>query len=87
MPLGHHLGLTFPDPDLRFAAATGHWTFGAIDWEEFRQILAGNGPCNRQRLATRRAAHESGAWVREAALAHAAKRRARRADTQKVAAE
>ncbi len=87
VPQGHHLGLTFPDRDLRLDEATGHWSFGAIDWEEFRQVLAGNGPCNRQRLATRRAAHESGAWVREAALAHAAKRRARRAAAERIAAE
>ena len=49
--------------------------FGEIDWEEFRRVLAGDGPCNRERLATRRRAHEDGAWVREAALAHAAKQR------------
>jgi ring-1,2-phenylacetyl-CoA epoxidase subunit PaaA len=88
VPQGHFLGLTFPDPELRFDEASGHWRFGEIDWEEFRQVLAGNGPCNRQRLATRRAAHESGAWVREAALAHAAKRRARKAQVaMKAAAE
>jgi ring-1,2-phenylacetyl-CoA epoxidase subunit PaaA len=79
VPQGHFLGLSFPDPALRFDAASGHWEFGAIDWEEFRQVLAGNGPCNRERLETRRAAHDAGAWVREAALAHAARRRARAA--------
>src|SRR5436189_10546 len=68
------LGLAIPDPDLA-QAEDGTWRFGEIDWEEFRQVLAGNGPCNRERLAERRAAHEDGAWVREAALAHAAKRR------------
>ncbi len=77
VPQARHLGLTVPDPDLRFE--DGHWVFGAIDWEEFRQVLAGNGPCNRERLAARRAAHAEGAWVREAALAHAAKRRERAA--------
>ncbi|WP_376098716.1 1,2-phenylacetyl-CoA epoxidase subunit PaaA [Roseomonas sp. CCTCC AB2023176] len=88
VPQGHFLGLTFPDPELRFDEASGHWRFGEIDWEEFRQVLAGNGPCNRQRLATRRAAHEAGAWVREAALAHAAKRRVRKAaSAMKAAAE
>jgi ring-1,2-phenylacetyl-CoA epoxidase subunit PaaA len=76
VPQGHFLGLTFPDPDLRFDEAAGHWRFGAIDWAEFKAVLAGNGPCNRQRMQVRRQAHESGAWVREAALAHAAKRRA-----------
>jgi ring-1,2-phenylacetyl-CoA epoxidase subunit PaaA len=87
VPQGHHLGLTFPDPKLRFDEATGHWRFGEIDWEEFRQVLAGNGPCNRERIEARRAAHAEGAWVREAALAHAAKRRARKAQAQKLAAE
>ncbi|GJE00049.1 1,2-phenylacetyl-CoA epoxidase subunit PaaA [Methylobacterium isbiliense] len=78
VPQGHHLGLTFPDPDLTYDEAAGHWRFGAIDWEEFRQVLAGNGPCNRQRMKQRRDAHAAGAWVREAAMAHAEKR-ARRA--------
>ncbi len=86
VPQAHFLGLTIPDPDLRYDEASGHWRFGAIDWEEFRQVLAGNGPCNRERMEARRRAHEDGAWVREAALAHAAKRRARAA-TEKVAAE
>ncbi|MBK1659185.1 1,2-phenylacetyl-CoA epoxidase subunit PaaA [Paracraurococcus ruber] len=85
VPQGHHLGLTFPDPELRFDAEGGHWRFGAIDWAEFKAVLAGNGPCNRQRLKTRRNAHESGAWVREAALAHAAKRRARAAQPARAA--
>jgi ring-1,2-phenylacetyl-CoA epoxidase subunit PaaA len=88
VPQGLHLGLTFPDPELRFDEAAGHWRFGAIDWAEFKAVLAGNGPCNRQRMRTRRAAHENGAWVREAALAHAAKRRARAAaEPLKQAAE
>jgi ring-1,2-phenylacetyl-CoA epoxidase subunit PaaA len=75
VPQGLHLGLTFPDPELRFDEAAGHWRHGPIDWDEFKNVLAGNGPCNRQRLAQRRAAHTEGAWVREAALAWAAKRR------------
>ncbi|MBO1074114.1 1,2-phenylacetyl-CoA epoxidase subunit PaaA [Roseomonas marmotae] len=83
VPQAHYLGLTLPDPDLRFEpdaegdGTTGHWRCGQIDWEEFKQILAGNGPCNRDRLAARNKAHEEGAWVREAALAFAEKRRAR----------
>jgi ring-1,2-phenylacetyl-CoA epoxidase subunit PaaA len=77
VPQGRYIGLTFPDPELRLDEATGHWCFGAIDWEEFKNVLAGNGPCNADRIAARRAAHAEGAWVREAALAHAAKRRAR----------
>jgi ring-1,2-phenylacetyl-CoA epoxidase subunit PaaA len=79
VPQARFLGLAVPDPDLRWDEAAGHWRFGAIDWAEFRRVLAGDGPCNRQRLATRRQAHAEGAWVREAALAHAAKRRARAA--------
>ena len=70
VPQGLHLGLTFPDPELRFDEATGHWTFGEIDWTEFKEVVAGNGPCNRQRLKARRKAHDDGAWVREAALAY-----------------
>lgn len=87
VPQGHFIGLTFPDPKLRFDEATGHWAFGEIDWEEFRQVLAGNGPCNRERIEARRKAHADGAWVREAALAHGAKRRARQHAAPKLAAE
>ncbi|NNE23871.1 MAG: 1,2-phenylacetyl-CoA epoxidase subunit A [Rhizobiales bacterium] len=73
------LGLTIPDPDLRFDEASGHWQVGEIDWDEFWSVVKGHGPCNRQRLAHRRDAHEAGAWVREAAVAFAAKERARSA--------
>jgi len=76
VPQAHYLGLTLPDPDLKFNEETGHWEYGTIDWEEFKQVIAGNGPCNRDRMAARRAAHEDGAWVREAALAFAEKRSA-----------
>jgi ring-1,2-phenylacetyl-CoA epoxidase subunit PaaA len=76
VPQGHYLGLTFPDPLLHCNEATGHWDFGTIDWEEFRRVLAGEGPCNRERLAARRHAHADGAWVREAALTYAAKQQA-----------
>ena len=75
VPQGLYLGLAFPDPELHFDEASGHWHFGAIDWDEFRRVLAGEGPCNRERLETRRKAHEDGAWVREAARAHAARGR------------
>lgn len=85
VPQGHFLGLTFPDPKLAFNAATGHWEFGEIDWAEFKRVVAGDGPCNRQRMRQRRAAHEAGAWVREAALAFAEKRKQRTA--MSVAAE
>jgi ring-1,2-phenylacetyl-CoA epoxidase subunit PaaA len=82
VPQAHHLGLTIPDPALRFDEAAGHWVFGEIDWAEFRQVLAGNGPCNRDRMAARRLVEDEGGWVREAALAHAAKRRARQTRPQ-----
>ncbi|MFD1626969.1 1,2-phenylacetyl-CoA epoxidase subunit PaaA [Azospirillum griseum] len=74
VPQAEFLGLTIPDPDLRLNAETGHYEFGAIDWSEFNEILKGNGPCNRERLEARRKAWDEGAWVREAATAHAAKR-------------
>ncbi len=76
VPQAHYLGLTIPDPGMK-QDADGHWVYSEIDWEEFKQVLAGNGPCNRDRLAARRKAHADGAWVREAAAAYAAKRSAR----------
>jgi ring-1,2-phenylacetyl-CoA epoxidase subunit PaaA len=76
VPQGHFLGLAFPDPKLRFDGESGHWLFGEIDWAEFRNVLAGNGPCNRQRLRQRREAHDNGAWVRAAAIAYGEKRKA-----------
>ena len=79
VPQAHYLGLTIPDEQLELDEASGHWRYGDIDWQEFYDVLAGNGPCNRQRLAHRRRAQEEGAWVREAAHAHAAKRAARQA--------
>jgi ring-1,2-phenylacetyl-CoA epoxidase subunit PaaA len=73
VPQAESLGLTLPDPDLKWNEERGHHDFGAIDWTEFQAVLKGNGPCNEQRLAQRRRAHDEGAWVREAAAAHAAK--------------
>lgn len=73
VPQAQYLGLTIPDPGM-IQDADGHWRYGEIDWTEFKQVLAGNGPCNRDRLAARRKVHEEGAWVREAAAAYAAKR-------------
>ncbi len=73
------LGVTLPDPHLKWNEERGHYDFGPIDWEEFWNVVRGNGPCNRQRLQARVQAHEQGAWVREAALAHAEKRRRRQA--------
>jgi len=75
VPQAGVLGLTLPDPDLRLNAETGHYEFGEIDWAEFKEILSGNGPCNRQRIERRKAAHAEGAWVREAAVAYANKRK------------
>ncbi len=86
VPQAHYLGLAIPDPQLEFEEANGHWRFGDIDWDEFKRVIAGNGPCNRERMRARRKAHEEGAWVREAALAYAEKRRRRDAAMQ-VAAE
>ncbi len=71
------LGMTLPDPDLKWNEERGHYDFGKINWDEFWQVVAGNGPCNKQRLATRKKAWDNGAWVREAATAHAEKRKAR----------
>lgn len=73
VPQAHFLGLTLPDADLRFNEQTGNWDYGAIDWDEFKQVISGNGPCNRDRMAARRKAHADGAWVREAAAAYAKK--------------
>jgi ring-1,2-phenylacetyl-CoA epoxidase subunit PaaA len=79
VPQAKYLGLKIPDPDLKFNKETGHWEFGAIDWDEFKRVLGGNGPCNRERMAARRKAHEEGAWVREAALTYAEKQRMKKA--------
>jgi ring-1,2-phenylacetyl-CoA epoxidase subunit PaaA len=86
VPQAQVLGLTLPDPDLRWEPAgdraegdegEGHWRFGPIDWAEFDAVLRGDGPCNAQRIERRRRAHDEGAWVREAATAYADKQRAR----------
>jgi ring-1,2-phenylacetyl-CoA epoxidase subunit PaaA len=73
VPQAEYLGLTVPDPELRWDEAAGHYVHGPIDWSEFHAVLKGDGPCNRERLAARRAAHEAGRWVREAAAAYAEK--------------
>jgi ring-1,2-phenylacetyl-CoA epoxidase subunit PaaA len=86
VPQGLHLGLTFPDPELSFDEASGHWRFGEIDWSELREVIAGNGPCNRERMKARRKAHADGAWVREAALAYAEKRKRRAEEARREAA-
>ena len=73
VPQADYLGLKMPDPDLRWNEERGHYDFGEIDWSEFHEVLKGNGPCNRERLAARVEAWENGAWVREAAVAYAQK--------------
>ena len=80
VPQAEYLGLTMPDPDLHFDAEAGHYRFGAIDWDEFKRVVKGGGPVARDRMKARRKAYDDGAWVREAALAHAEKKRVRRAE-------
>jgi ring-1,2-phenylacetyl-CoA epoxidase subunit PaaA len=77
VPQADYLGISVPDPDLKWNEETGHYDFGPIDWDEFWKVVNGDGPCNRQRLQARIDAHERGEWVREAALAHAEKRQQR----------
>jgi ring-1,2-phenylacetyl-CoA epoxidase subunit PaaA len=73
VPQAERLGVTLPDPEIRWNAERGHYDFGEVDWAEFRAVVGGNGPCNAERVARRRAAHSEGTWVREAAMAYAAK--------------
>jgi ring-1,2-phenylacetyl-CoA epoxidase subunit PaaA len=77
VPQAEFLGLTIPDPHLKWNEAKGHYDFGEIDWTEFNEVVKGNGPCNKQRLAARVKAHEDGAWVRDAAVAYAEKQKAK----------
>jgi ring-1,2-phenylacetyl-CoA epoxidase subunit PaaA len=67
------LGLEVPDPDLRYDEDEARWISGEIDWDEFWRVIGGDGPCNEERMAARRAAHENGRWVREAMAAYAEK--------------
>jgi ring-1,2-phenylacetyl-CoA epoxidase subunit PaaA len=82
VPQAEFIGLKMPDPDLAYNEETGHYTFGEINWEEFWNVVKGNGPCNKQRLDARRKAHEEGAWVRDAAVAYAEKQASRNAAHQ-----
>jgi ring-1,2-phenylacetyl-CoA epoxidase subunit PaaA len=79
VPQAEFLGLTVPDTDLEYDAEAGHYRFGEIDWQEFHDVLSGNGPCNRERLARRQKAHDDGDWVRKAATAWADNEAARKA--------
>ncbi|TQJ30813.1 1,2-phenylacetyl-CoA epoxidase subunit PaaA [Microbacterium sp. SLBN-146] len=76
VPQAEILGVTLPDPNLRWNEDEQRYDMSEIDWTEFFEVLAGRGPMNAVRLQNRRAAHEDGAWVREAAAAYAAKRAA-----------
>ncbi|MCF8408855.1 MAG: 1,2-phenylacetyl-CoA epoxidase subunit A [Crocinitomicaceae bacterium] len=78
VPQAELIGLTVPDPDLKWNEETGHYESGAINWDEFWQVVEGNGPCNHDRIKARKEAKENGLWVREAAMAHAEKRAAKR---------
>ena len=73
VPQADSLGVTLPDPLLKLDPATGSYTHGEPNWDEFFQVINGHGPCNRERLEARKKAHLEGAWVREAAQAYAEK--------------
>jgi ring-1,2-phenylacetyl-CoA epoxidase subunit PaaA len=81
VPQAELLGLTIPDPHLRFDADSGHWSIGPIDWDEFWRVVKGDGPCNAARMAVRTGAHADGTWVREAATAYARKHAGARSAT------
>ncbi len=85
VPQAELIGLTIPDPDLKWNAERQQYDFGTIDWTEFWQVVAGHGPCNRERLRARVRAHEEGAWVRDAAMAYSEKRSSRQAQQEEVA--
>jgi ring-1,2-phenylacetyl-CoA epoxidase subunit PaaA len=85
VPQAEYLGLTLPDPDLKYNEETGSYDFGAIDWDEFWRTVKGGGVMTRERLAARNKAWDEGEWVRDAALAHAAKRKARKEAAQHAA--
>jgi ring-1,2-phenylacetyl-CoA epoxidase subunit PaaA len=74
VPQAEKLGVTLPDPELAWNEDRQHYDFGPIDWDELKRVISGDGPCNAERIANRRRAHEDGDWVREAAIAHAAKK-------------
>jgi len=75
------LGMTLPDASLEWNETRKHYDFGEINWEEFWNVVKGNGPCNAQRLGARRKAHEEGAWVRAAAIAYAEKKKNKKQST------
>ncbi len=79
VPQAELIGLKMPDPDLKWNEEKGGYDFGEINWDEFYEVIAGNGPCNKERLEVRNKAQNDGAWVREAAMAYAEKQNAQRA--------
>ncbi|MFA9211311.1 MAG: 1,2-phenylacetyl-CoA epoxidase subunit PaaA [Moraxellaceae bacterium] len=79
VPQAELIGLTIPDKDLKWNEAKGGYDFGQIDWEEFKQVISGNGPCNAERIAARTKADKEGEWVREAAMAYAEKKNSKKA--------
>lgn len=85
VPQAEYIGLAIPDPKLKWNRKKKRYDHGPIDWSEYEAVTAGNGPMNRERIAARRRAREEGAWVRQAALAHAGKRHARTSDRKAAA--
>jgi ring-1,2-phenylacetyl-CoA epoxidase subunit PaaA len=85
IPQAEYLGISMPDPALKWNEETGHYDFGAIDWDEFWNVVKGNGPCNRDRLRTRVQAWEDGAWFREALFTHSEKQEQRETSVEKAA--
>ena len=81
VPQAEYLGLTFPDPDLKWNEERGHYDFGEIDWTEFNEVVKGNGPCNKERVAAKQKAWSEGTWVREAAVAYAEKQKEKAAQS------
>lgn len=80
VPQAEYLGLTIPDPDLKWNDEKGQYDWGEIDWTEFWEVVKGNGPCNKERVAARKKAYDEGEWVREAAMVHAEKKAKRKVE-------
>ena len=74
VPQAEFIGLTIPDPKLKWNEERGHYDFGEIDWDEFWQVVKGHGPCNKERISARVKAWNDGEWVRDAAVAYAEKK-------------
>jgi ring-1,2-phenylacetyl-CoA epoxidase subunit PaaA len=81
VPQADYLELKVPDDDLKWNDETQNYEYGAIDWQEFYAVIAGHGPCNRERLAARVNAYENGQWFRDGLVANAEKRSARAAES------